>query len=81
MAVSERGGKNNSGDYTFMLDEQGGLIEDEHGQPQIDQDLVNYDLAHVDLVKAVNIPDEKLCIAEAFVRFAQEQGLDFWRVD
>jgi type I restriction enzyme M protein len=82
MAVSERGGKDNSGDYTFMLDpETGGLIEDEHGQPQIDQDLVNYDLAHEDLAKAVNIPDEKLCIAEAFVRFAQEQGFGFWRVD
>ena len=79
MAVSERGGKDNSGDYTFMLDEQGGLIEDEHGQPQIDQDLVNYSLTHDDLSHASNIPDEKLCIAEAFVRFAQDQGFDFWR--
>lgn len=81
MAVSERGGKNNSGDYEFMLDNEGHLIEDASGQPKIDQDLVNYDLEADDLTDAASIPDEQLCVAEAFVRFAQEQGLQFWSVD
>ena len=44
----------------------------------VDQDLVNYDLTAADMVDAGNIPEEKLCVAEAFVRFAQEQGFDFW---
>jgi type I restriction enzyme M protein len=46
----------------------------------MDQDLVNYDLTAKDLADSVNLPDGKLCVAEAFVRFAQEQGLDFWEV-
>ncbi len=81
MAVSERGGKDNSGDYWYMLDDKNQLIEDESGQPRIDQDLVNYDLTAKDLAHAVGIPDKKLCVAEAFARFAQEQGLEFWRVE
>jgi type I restriction enzyme M protein len=86
MAVSERGGKNNSGDYEYLLDKNGSLIEfpDGHfqeGQLVVNQDLVNYDLAAEDLVDAAKIPDEKLCVAEAFVRFAQEQGVDFWRAE
>jgi type I restriction enzyme M protein len=81
MAVSERGGKNNSGDYEYVLDEDGHLVEDASGQPKVEQDLVNYDLTADDLADAASIPDEMLCIAEAFVRFAQEQGFDFWRVD
>ena len=80
MAVSERGGKNNSGDYEYLLDEDGHLLEDVRGQPKIDQDLVNYDLTADDLANAAAIPDEKLCIAEAFVRFAQQQSFDFWKV-
>ncbi|MDS4056425.1 N-6 DNA methylase [Accumulibacter sp.] len=84
MAVSERGGKDNSGDYKHLLDEQGSLVEFPDGHPQegqlvIDQDLVNYDLRAEDLADAAEIPDEQLCVAEAFVRFAQEQGLDFWK--
>jgi type I restriction enzyme M protein len=39
MAVSERGGKDNSGDYTFLLDADGHLVEDSSGRPKIDQDL------------------------------------------
>lgn len=80
MAVSERGGKDNSGDYAFVIDDNGNLVEDHDGQPKIDQDLVNYDLTAADLAVAASIPDEQLCIAEAFVRFAQEQGLGFWEV-
>lgn len=78
MAVSERGGKNNSGDYEFMLDAEGHMIEDPSGQPKIDQDLVNYDLTASDLSDAASIPDDQLCVSEAFVRFAQQQGLEFW---
>jgi len=81
MAVSERGGKDNSGDYRYMLDEKSQLIEDASGQPRIDQDLVNYDLTAEELADAASISDEKLCVAEAFVRFAQEQGLQFWRAE
>jgi len=79
MAVSEHGGKNNSGDYEYMVDEEGHLVEDASGQPKINQDLVNYDHGPDDLTDAAAIPDEQLCIAEAFVRFAQEQKFGFWR--
>jgi type I restriction enzyme M protein len=78
MAVSERGGKNNSGDYEYVIDDNGNLVEDPDGQPKINQDLVNYDLTANDLADAAKIPDEQLSIAEAFVMFAQEQGLEFW---
>lgn len=78
MAVSERGGKNNSGDYEYVLDEDGHLVEDASGQPKIDQDLVNYDLTADELADAAAIPDDQLCVAEAFVRFAQAEGFDFW---
>jgi len=83
MAVSERGGKDNSGDYKHLLDDQGSLVEfpdghSQEGQLVIDQDLVNYDLGAVDLADAARIPDEQLCVAEAFVRFAQAQKFGFW---
>ncbi|SER35434.1 type I restriction enzyme M protein [Nitrosomonas sp. Nm51] len=83
MAVSERGGKNNSGDYEYMIDADGSLIEFPDGHPQegqlvVNQDLVNYDLRSEDLADAATILDDKLCIAEAFVRFAQQQELTFW---
>ena len=83
MAVSERGGKNNSGNYEYMLDEDGSFIEFTDGHPQegqlvVNQDLVNYSLRAEDLADAAKIPDSKLCVAEAFVRFAQEQKLRFW---
>jgi type I restriction enzyme M protein len=66
-----------------MLDADGGLIEFPDGHPQegqfvVDQDLVNYDLRTEDLADASQIPDEQLCVAEAFVRFAQAQKLSFW---
>jgi type I restriction enzyme M protein len=81
MAVSERGGKDNSGDYKYMIDEGNRLVEDTSGQPKIDQDLVNYDLTADDLADATTIPDNQLCVAEAFVRFAQEHEFDFWRAE
>lgn len=83
MAVSERGGKNNSGDYEYVVDDDGSLVEFPDGHPQegqlvVNQDLVNYDLRPEDLADANKIPDDKLCVAEAFARFAQEQKLRFW---
>lgn len=81
MAVSERGGKNNSGDYEYVLDADGHLVEDASGQPRIDQDLVNYDLTADDLVDAAKLADNELCVAEAFVRFAQSERFDFWRAE
>lgn len=81
MAVSERGGKNNSGDYEYVLDADGHLVEDTSGQPKIDQDLANYDLTADELANAATIPDDQLCVAEAFVRFAQQQGFNFWRAE
>lgn len=81
MAVSERGGKNNSGDYEYVLDDDGHLVEDASGQPKIDQDLVNYDLTADELANSADIPDDQLCVAEAFVRFAQQQKFDFWEAE
>ncbi len=85
MAVSERGGKNNSGNYEYMIDDQGSLVEFPDGHPQegqlvIDQDLVNFDLGPDDLKDASALPPEAMAIAEAFVKLAQEQGLSFWEV-
>ena len=84
MAVSERGGKDNSGNYEYMLDEDGSLFEFPDGHPQegqlvVNQDLVNHDLRVEDLADAAKIADDKLCVAEAFVRFAQEQNFSFWK--
>ena len=83
MAVSERGGKDSSGDYEYRLDADGSLVEFPEGHPQagqlmVDQDLVNYDLTADDLADAAKIPDDRLSVAEAFVRFAHEQGFLFW---
>lgn len=79
MAVSEKGGKNNSGDYEYLTDEHGNFIEYDDGQPIIEQDLVNFDLDAEDLKDTSTLTDDKICIAEAFVQFAQKQGFDFWR--
>ena len=81
MAVSERGGKNNSGEYLYRTEPNGAAARDANGQLVIDQDLVNFDITPTELKKAKEIPEEKLCIAEAFVRFAQDQNFDFWRAD
>lgn len=83
MAVSERGGKNNSGDYEFVLDDQGSLVEFPEGHPQegqvvVRQDLVNFYLAPADLADASRLRPESVQVAEAFVRFAQEKHLSFW---
>ena len=86
MAVSERGGKDNSGSYVHVVDEAGSLLEFPDGHPQagqlvVDQDLVNYEVRREDLANAGALPDDRLCVAEAFVRFAQERKLGFWEVN
>lgn len=49
MAVSEQGGKNNSGEYEYLMDENGNMVEDENGNPVFKQDLVNYNITKVEL--------------------------------
>ena len=85
MAVSERGGKDNSGEYIHAVDAEGSLVEFPSGHPQegqqvIDQDLVNFHLRVADLMEAAKLPKGSVCIAEAFVQFAQKQGMSFWEV-
>ena len=87
MAVSEHSGKNNSGEYEYVVDtETGSLIEFPEGHPQegqlvVDQDLINYDLTLSDLANVATIPEDKLRIAESFVKFAREQNFDFWEAE
>lgn len=115
MAVSEHGGKNNSGDYEYMRDANGNFVEDAIGNPEIDQDLVNHEITRnflkmrakkyremlngndgvmiageasfayaaetLPTYDAPFIAENSLCIAEAFVKFAVEQGFDFWKED
>lgn len=115
MAVSEHGGKNNSGDYEYMRDANGNFVEDAFGNPEIDQDLVNHEITRnflkmrakkyremlngndgvmiageasfayaaetLPTYDAPFIAENSLCIAEAFVKFAVEQGFDFWKED
>lgn len=78
MAVSEKGGKNNSGDYVYKVDEYGFALEGLEGNLLVDQDIVNYELTKKDLENIYEVPEDKLCIAEAFIKFAKEQKLDFW---
>lgn len=80
MAVSEHGGKNNSGEYQYMTDDDGNIIEDAFGNPEIKQDLVNHKITRAQLMAdASKLKMEDCCIAEAFVKFAIEQKFDFWK--
>ena len=78
MAVSNKGGKNNSGDYEYKIDSEGFAVEGSEGNLLVEQDLVNYELTRDDLENIENIPEDRLCIAEAFIKFAKEQNLNFW---
>ena len=67
MAVSERGGKNNSGDYVYAAAPEGGSPRlDANGHLIIDHDLHSHD---------GQLPPG---IAEAFIRWAKNEGLSFW---
>jgi type I restriction enzyme M protein len=66
MATSEQGGKDSSGEYIFRKEQLGSIIEDENGNPLIDQDCIKY---------RNEDPDG---IAEQFVKWAKKQKLSFW---
>ena len=70
-AVSEKGGKDNSGDYVFLEDSNGYKL-DENGQRIVDHDLHNQDLHNHNGELPVRI-------AEAFIEWAQNENLSFWR--
>lgn len=79
MAVSEKGGKDNSGNYEYLTDEKG-IIEDTFGNPEIKQDLVNHKITRdILLNSAAELKEEDCSIAEAFVKFAIDQKFDFWK--
>lgn len=59
MAVSKKGGKDNSGEYVYKKDANGNYVHDMRGRKVLDHDL--------DM------------IADAFIKFAKEQGFSFWR--
>lgn len=65
-AVSEKGGKDNSGNYVFVRDENGQYKLDKNGHLIVDHDLHNH---------GGELPDG---IAEAFIEFAKREGLSFW---
>ena len=66
MAVSEKGGKDNSGDYVYAKNESDQYWLDKHGHMVVDHDLHNH--------------DGKLSpgIAEAFIEWAKQEKLSFW---
>ena len=78
MAVSEHGGKNNSGEYEYLIDEDGNIVEDEIGNPVFKQDLVNYEITRERLDNITTLDESKLAIAEAFIKFSKEQNFTFW---
>ena len=65
-AVSEKGGKYNSGDYIFMKDDNGEYKLDKNGHLIVNHDLHNHDS---------ELPDG---IAEAFIKWAKDEKLSFW---
>ena len=65
MAVSERGGKDGSGDYIYVRDASGQLKLDRHGHLIVDHDLHAYD------------GDLPPGIAEAFVEWGEAEGFAF----
>lgn len=65
-AVSEKSGKDNSGDYVYVKNGEGKPLLDKHGHLIVDHDLHNH--------------GEELSdgIAEAFIEFAKNENLSFW---
>ena len=66
-AVSEKGGKDNSGNYVFLENSDGQNKLDENGHLIIEHDLHNHN---------GELPDG---IAEAFIEWAKSEELSFWR--
>jgi len=69
MATSEVGGKDTRGEYVFRKDENGNILEDEIGNPLIEQDCVTY---------RSEDPD---AIAEYFVAWSKKHKMYFWAED
>ena len=65
-AVSEKGGKDNSGDYVFLENSNGQHKLDENGHLIVNHDLHNHN---------GELPDG---IAEAFIAWAKSEKLSFW---
>lgn len=65
-AVSEKGGKNNSGDYIYIKNGSGQYKLDKNGHLIVDHDLHNHDGELQD------------GIAEAFIEWAKSEKLSFW---
>lgn len=66
-AVSEKGGKDNSGDYIFVKNGNGQYKLDKNGHLIVDHDLHNH---------GGELSDG---IAEAFVEFTKAENLSFWQ--
>ncbi len=65
-AVSEKGGKDNSGDYVYWKNDDGQYKLDTNGHLIVDHDLHNH---------AGELPDG---IAENFIEWAKSEKLSFW---
>jgi len=65
-AVSEKGGKDNSGDYIYVKNGNGQFKLDKNGHLIVDHDLHSHD---------GELPDG---IAEAFTEWAKDEKLSFW---
>ena len=65
-AVSQEGGKDNSGNYVFLENSDGQYKLDKKGHLIVKHDLYNYN------------DEPPNGIAEEFIKWAQEQGLSFW---
>ncbi|MEA3322987.1 MAG: N-6 DNA methylase [Patescibacteria group bacterium] len=65
-AVSEKGGKDNSGDYVYVKNDNGQQKLDKNGHLIVDHDLHNHDGELQD------------GIAEAFIEWAKDEKLSFW---
>ncbi len=65
-AVSEKGGKDNSGDYIYVKNGNGQYKLDKNGHLIVDHDLHNHD---------GELPDG---IAEAFIEWAKSEKMSFW---
>ena len=68
-AVSEKGGKDNSGDYVYLKNEDGKDKLDRNGHLIVNHDLHSHN---------GELPEG---IAEAFIEWAKDEKLSFWRHD
>lgn len=64
--MSEKSGKDNSGEYVYLKDATGKKVTDKHGHFIVEHDLHNQE---------GELPNG---IAEAFIEFAKSEHLSFW---